>query len=232
MIVYNGRDIRSVANVKIEDITVSPIQINPVARERAIQFGADFVRNRGGTRTVTVSFALLDSNIEQRQRGLLYLSEWAKTDKEYQIELQSQPLYYLTGVCTQKPDMTTRKWWENKLKLVFTCFDNPFWTSIAEKTASFGTQFLVYGDAPPLMRIERTLSAAASNQSYSDGTNTMTFSTIPAGSLVIDLNKQTAAVGNSSIMQYYAPAGKFIIPKAGAQTLTGTGTIKYRERFE
>jgi hypothetical protein len=90
----------------------------------------------------------------------------------------------------------------------------------------------VNGDAPPLMRIERTLSSSASNQSYSNGTQTMTFSTIPAGDMVIDLNNQTAKVGTSSIMPYYQPSGSFIIPKTGIQSISGTGTVKYKERFE
>jgi hypothetical protein len=50
--------------------------------------------------------------------------------------------------------------------------------------------------------------------------------------MVIDLNAQTAQVGNTSIMQYYQPSGSFIIPRTGAQTITGTGTVKYRERWE
>ena len=83
------------------------------------------------------------------------------------------------------------------------------------------------------MRIERTVSgSAASNQSYSNSIQTMTFSSIPVGDMVIDLNNQTAAVGTSSIMQYYIPTGSFIIPKTGTQTITGTGTVKYRELFE
>lgn len=232
MIVFDGKTIDSVAPVKIEDIVVSPIRLNPVSRQRAIQFGADFVRMGGGTRTVQITFALLVSNMEARQKSLLALSAWAKSDKEYRLELPYNPGLYLMAVCTAKPEASVRKWWENKLRLTFTCFDNPYWTSSGEKSVSCGTAFNVLGDAPPLMRIERTVSgSAASNQSYSNGTQTMTFSTIPVGSMVIDLNKQTAAVGSSSIMSYYQPSGSFIIPKTGTQTITGTGTVKYRERF-
>jgi hypothetical protein len=60
----------------------------------------------------------------------------------------------------------------------------------------------------------------------------MTFSTIPAGNMVIDLNNQTARVGSTSIMNYYQASGSFIIPRTGVQTITGTGTVVYRERFE
>ena len=232
MIVFNGVSINSVAPVMVEDIRVSPIKLNPLARQRAIQFGSDFVRMGGGERTIAITFALLDMNKITRRESLNNISQWAKTDKEYNLELPIDPYRYLTCVCTAKPEPSVRQWWENKLRLVFTCFDNPYWTSKAERTVNCGTQFTAYGDAPPLMQIKRTLSSQKSNQSYSDGTNTMTFSTVPAGNLVIDLNRQTAAVGTTSIMQYYAPAGAFIIPRTGTQTITGTGTVSFRERWE
>ena len=232
MIVFNGISIDSVAPVMIEDIRVSPINYNPLVRPRAIRFGSEFVRMGGGDRTVTLSFALLEKDIVNRHEALMSLSKWARTDAEYKLELPIDPNKYLMCVCTSKPEPSTRSWWENKLKLTFTCFSDPYWINIHEKSVSCGTQFVVLGDAPPIMRIERTLSSSASSQSYSDGTNTMTFSTIPAGNMVIDLNNQTAAVGSTSIMQYYQPSGSFIIPKTGTQTITGTGTVKYRERFE
>lgn len=232
MITYNGISLDSVAPVSIEDIRVSPISYSPVVRPRAIRFGSDFVRMGGGERTITLSFAVLERNIIARQGYFRALSMWAKTDAEYRLELPTDPNKYLVCVCTAKPEPSTRAWWENKLKMTFTCYENPYWTSKEEKSVTCGTAFTALGDAPPLMRIERTLAASASSQSYSDGTNTMTFSTIPAGSMVIDLNAQTAAVGSSSIMQYYQPSGSFIVPKTGAQTITGTGTVKWRERWE
>lgn len=232
MIVYNGVSLDSVAAVSVEDIRVSPIRYNPVVRPRAVRFGADFVRMGGGERTVTISFALLDKDPVTRQAALLAMSQWARTDAEYKLELPIDPLRYLTGVCTAKPEPSTRAWWENKLKMVFTCYDNPYWTAKGEKSVACGTQFNVLGNAPPLMRIERTLSSAANNQAYSNGVETMTFTTIPAGDMAIDLNAQTAAVGGTSIMAQYQPASTFIVPRTGVQTITGTGTVKYRERWE
>ena len=233
MIVFNGIALESVAPVKIEDIRVSPIALNPIVRPRAIRFGSDFVRMGGGTRSVSITFAVLDEKAITRHESLMNITKWARNDGEYKLELPTDPNRYLMAVCTAHPEPSTRQWWESKLRLVFTCYDNPYWTSKAEKSVACGTQFTVLGDAPPLMRIERTVSgSAASNQSYSNSVQTMTFSTIPVGNMVIDLNRQTAAVGTSSIMQYYQASGSFIIPKTGTQTITGTGTVKYRERFE
>lgn len=237
MIAFNSIPIDSVAPVMVDDINVSPIQYNPIVRPRAVRFGSEFVRMGGGTRTVTVTFALLEQNKVARQAELLALSMWARTDAEYKIELQTDPARYLMGVCTEKPEPSTRAWWENKLRLVFTCYSNPYWTAKAAKSVACGTAFNVQGNAPPLMWIERSTSSAHNNVSLTNGTQTITFSTLPAGDTVIDLNAQTAKNGSGSIMQYYTPTSTFIIPKTGTQTITGTGTlesatVKYRERWE
>ena len=233
MIVFDGISLNSVAPVKVEDIRVSPISYSPMVRSRPILFGSDFVRMGGGERTVAITFALPIMNNVLRNEYLNNVRRWAKSDKEYVLELPTDPNNCLTCVCTAKPEPSTRQWWESKLRLTFTCYSNPYWTSKAEKSVSCGTSFIVLGDAPPLMQIKRTVSGSSvSNQSYSNSVQTMTFTTIPVGDMVIDLNNQTAAVGNVSIMQYYQPSGSFIIPKTGTQTITGTGTVYYKERFE
>ena len=232
MIIYNGVGLESVAPVQIDDVLVSPISYEPVARARPIRGGADFVRNHHGTRTVTISFSILEEDKVNRVRAIRAVSEWAKTDKEYKIELPEYPDVYLVCVCTKKPDPSLRMWWQNNLQLVFTCFDDPYFNSKAEKSVACGTDFFVLGDAEPHMRIERTLYSSASSQSYGLNGNTITFSTIPAGNLVIDLDKQTAMVGTTDIMQYYNVNSKFLVPKTGAQKVTGTGTVKYRERWQ
>ena len=109
MIVYDGVDINSVAGVKIEDIRISPIDYDPVTRPRAIRAGSDFVRNRAGTRTVAITFALLNQDKISRQAALLALSQWAKTDKEYRLDLPGHPDLYLMCVCTSKPEPSMRQ---------------------------------------------------------------------------------------------------------------------------
>ena len=232
MIVFDGVSLESIAGVMVEDVRVNPIDYDPVTRPRAMQGGSDFVRNRAGTRTIAITFALLDDNKVSRQAALMAVSQWAKSDQEYRLDLPGHPDHYLMAVCTSKPEPSLRQWWESKLRLVFTCYDNPYWNSIKEKSVACGTAFFALGDAPPLMRIERTLGSSASNQSYSMGGKTITFSTIPAGDMVIDLNRQTAVVGSTDIMQYYNVNSKFPVPRPGNITVTGTGTVKYRERWQ
>ena len=232
MIKFNGKEMTELFPVKIDDITVSPIQLNPVARQRAIQYGAEFVRIGGGERTVTISFALLDSDIDNREQTMNDIREWASIGKEYTLELPQYVNRHLECAVTQLPDYSYRKWWENKLRIVFTCYNNPYWTSNELIEVPCGTSFSIGGSAPPLMTIERKGNSPLANQTFSNGTASMTFTTIPAGNMVINLSKQTAAIGKTSFMKYYKPTSTWIVPAIGAnQRITGVGTIKYRERW-
>ena len=231
MIYLNGIALESVAPVKVEDIYVSPIQISPTVRDRPILPGADYVRTKMGTRTVAITFAMLTENRDARQRQLHAVCKWADSKRILPMQLEDHPGAYLMCLCTSKPEPSTRQWWESKLRLVFTAYD-PYWISMQEKSCACGTAFNVLGDELPQMKIKRTLSSAASDQTYSNGSQSMTFSQIPSGNLVIDLEKQTAAVNGSSIMDKYGLTSTFVIPKLGQQTITGTGTVYWRERWE
>lgn len=232
MIIYNGIDLKGVAPVMIEDIHVSPIELSPTVRQRPIKFGADYVRMTGGVRTIAINFALLTMNRDERARQLMDVTKWARSNNPAPLVLPNYHDKYINCVCTALPEPSTRQWWESKLRLVFTAYD-PYFVSLSERSVACGTAFSTYGDAEPLVQIRRTLSSAATNQTYSNGSESMTFSTIPAGNLVIDLNKQTAAVNGTSIMQYYPLTGaSFLKPKLGQQTISGTGTVYWRERWE
>lgn len=231
MIKYGNVELTDLVNVKIEDVVVSPIRLNPVARSRSIKFGEEFVRQKGGTRTVTISFAMLEPDYEEREKQMLDLRGWAFSETEKTLSLPQFANKHLECICTQFPDHSYRKWWENKLRLVFECFDNPFWTSNELIEVPCGNTFSIGGTAQPLITIERN-GGILTEQGYATATESMVFSTIPAGNLVIDINRQTAAIGKTSIMQYYKPSSTWIVPKIGAnQYINGEGTVKYRERW-
>jgi phage-related protein len=232
MIVYNGIDLTETIPVQIEDITVSPIQLSPVARQRPIRFGADFVRMGGGTRNVTITFALLEIDRDEREKQMQALRDWASLGAEYTLELPQFGNRHLECAVTMHPDYSYRKWFENKLRIQFTCYSNPYWTSNDLLEVPCGTPFSIGGSAPPLMTIERRGTTPLTNATYSNETGSMTFTTIPAGTLTVDLNRQTAAIGGASIMRYYTATSTWIVPQIGAnQVINGTGTIKYRERW-
>jgi hypothetical protein len=56
------------------------------------------------------------------------------------------------------------------------------------------------------------------------------------GTATIDLNKQIASSVNGTtvtdLMQYYNANSRFLIPRTGSVKITGTGTVKYRERWQ
>ena len=231
MIMFNGVWLDSVAPVMIEDIRISPIPLNITARQRPIKFGADFVRVSGSPRTVAITFGLLTQDITARQYYLSQITAWARTPSPAALSIPSRPGVHLMALCTNLPEPSMRQWWESKLRLVFTAYD-PYWISDAEQSVACGTAFTVMGDAPPLMRIESASDSARTDLTYSDGTDSMVFSSVGTGTLVIDLNNQTAAIGGTSIMEQYTFTSKFLQPKTGAQTITGAGTIYWRERWE
>lgn len=230
MISFNGVNLEEIVPVKIDDIRVSPMDISPVVRQR-VDIGQDFVRMTGGQRTVAVTFALLVDDLNERYKQLETIKEWARPFEECPLILPMFEDRYLSVRCTKYPEPSYRQWWESKLRLVFTTFENPYWSSLNETRASMNNPLTIGGTAPPLVRIERNVPSRIANQTYACNGRSMFFSQIPAGKLVIDLNKQTAAVGGSSIMQYYGKTSRFIIPTTGDMTITGNGTVIYRERW-
>ena len=230
MIYYGGEALETVAPVKIVDIVDSGVQIVPKTRDRPIRPGTDFVRNHLSERTITVTFALLTQDMLARNAQIESLLKWAYSREPKRLELPTKQGRYLMAVCTQLPGPSARQWFESSLTLVFTCYD-PFWYDVAEHHASCGsTAFFVNGSAEPVMRIEDTLDAAA-QRVYSDGSDTMTFTLVPAGDLVIDLEQQTAQVDGVSCMDQFTFASSFILPHTGQTTITGSGTVYWRERW-
>lgn len=230
---FGGVDIDSAAsNIKLVDVAVSGIKRDALARERPIAPGAFYVRTHNGARTVTVTFALLDKTASTRQTALLALNTWALSDQPKQLYVPHFSDRYLNAVCTELPDPSYRQWWESRLRIVFTAYD-PYWYEASSHTVACGTAFTAGGNVPPRITIGNVFSSAASGVEYknSDNTQVMHFSYVPAGTLLIDLDAQTAEVGGSTIMQYYTLGSSFITPVVGTQTIQGTGTVDYRARW-
>lgn len=240
MIWFNDISISDIAPVKIVDILVSPIQMTPTARQRPCGWGADFVRMTGGTRTVTVEFALLLDDMETRQNALLALSGWARSEDPGKIEITGHEGRYLEGVCTALPEPSIRQWWESKLRITFTCFD-PFWKGAVSHSQAFSDGALslfIPGSAEPEMSLVWTNTAVSDWTFTADG-RSMTFEDLPAGAVDINLNRQTASVNGESIMSRFVLGGgnTFIRPRAGRVEITctttgsDTPTLVWRERW-
>ena len=230
MIIFNGVDLEEIAHVKIEDIRVNPMNAQAVYNQK-VGIGQDFVRMSNGQRTIVITFALLVEDKNERFRLLESIKEWARPWEECPLILPMYENKHFDCRCTGYPEPSYRQWWESRLRLVFTTYENPYLTSNDEIRAATNDPLTIGGTAPPLVRIERKLTSKVANQTYSCNGQSMYFSQIPAGNLKIDLNKQTAEVSGSSIMQYFGKTSRFITPVAGNMTITGSGTIIYRERW-
>lgn len=231
MIYFNGTALESVAPVMVEDIRVSPVERSVTARPRPIAAGSEYVRMVYGTRTVTITFGLLTQDIDTRQNQLAAIARWAAAETEKPLVLPHRPDAFLNCVCTALPDPSMRQWWESRLAITFTAYDDPFFTASSEKACSCGEQLITAGDTLPLMRIAATLINESNNLTYSNGAESMSFAGVPAGELVIDLNRQTATVDGVSVMDKYVFGSTFVRPRIGAQTIQGAGTVMWRERW-
>lgn len=231
MIYFNGVALESVAPVMVEDIRIAPVQRTVTAADRPIMPGAQFVRVKDGGRSVVISFGIPTEDTDARQMALEAVARWAGYRQEGRLVLPHKEGRFLSCICTQMSEPSMRQWWESRLSVTFTTFDNPYFTSVSERAVACGTQLVTSGDAPPLMRITATLVNESNDLSFSDGTNTMSFAGVPAGELEIDLNRQTAAVDGASIMEHYVFGSDFIAPHAGAMLITGAGTVQWRERW-
>lgn len=230
MIIFNGAALESIAPVKIEDIRIGPIIQTPVARDRPIRAGAAFIRAHEGTRSVNITFALMVEDTQTRQQYLDAITAWALTEQPAALLLPNHTGRMLRALCTGLPEPSMRQWWEARLNLAFTAYD-PYFYAVEEKSAACGDAFYIRGNGAPEVRITATL-AAQTDLTYTDGTNTMTFTDVPAGELEINLTKQTAQVDGVSIMDCFGFTSRFIIPKTGANTITGTGTVRWREAWQ
>ena len=230
MIYFRDAALEAIAPVRVVDVLVSPVGLSPLAHERHIRPGSTFIRARDAERTVQITFALLTQDREERARQMAEIYRWARSEAPGVLRLPGYSGRHLNAICTGLPEPSTRQWWESKLRLTFTCFD-PYWYADNGYAVACGTAFTPFGSVPPRLRIVRLLSVAATNQSYSNGSQTMTFNTIPAGQMVIDLDRQTAEVGGSSIIQHMLFTSRFIRPKLGTQTITGAGSVEITERW-
>ena len=232
MLLFNGVAFEDVTAAKIVDIVVSPVTQAVTMVDRAVLSGADFVRIRGKTRTITVTFALLDQDRDARCESMEAIRRWAASDRPQRLMLPDRIGQYINAICTTFPQLSIREWWE-VAQIVFTSYE-PFFTSTAESSSACGTPFEVGGSQPPHMEIRATLSEAVQNPAWSNGSQTITLNgSVGPGQLVIDLERQTITLNGNSLMTSYAfPASDFFSPELGYNNITGQGRVYWRERWE
>lgn len=233
MVLFNGVALESVAPIKVQDIVVSPIAQKVTTIDRATQPGAYFVRVRGTTRTVTISFAVITQVRPTRERHIQAVRRWAESDKPGLLLLPDRVGQYLSAVCTAYPQSNVRAWWDVPT-LTFTAYD-PFFLDAAENVAPCGQGFMAGGSATPHMEIRAQLASATQNPSWTDhlGNRISLSGSVGPGLVVIDLEAQTVTENGASIMsQYVWPESTFFPARLGYNRITGPGNVYWRERWE
>lgn len=233
MLVYNGIALEDISFAQIVDIVVSQIKQVVTSRARAIQSGQDFVRIRGDTRTVKITFALLSQDADERRAQAQAIRRWCAAERPQRLLLPDRQTQYLSAICTKPPDISIREWWK-VCEMTFTAYD-PFFADTDEHSVSCGTGFEVSGSAAPDMRIQADLRAAVTNPSWEwNGQKTIRLSgSVGPGRLVIDLTRQTITLNGESIMNRYQwLASDFFAPRLGFNVITGPGRVYWRERWE
>ncbi len=233
MLLFDGVALESVAPVRIDDIVVSPVTQAATVVDRAVLSGADFVRIRGKTRTITITFAILTNDMQNRATYMQSVRRWAAKAQPCRMMLPDRIGQYIMAVCTTPPSLSLRKWWET-VKMVFTSYE-PFFESTGENSSACGTPFMVNGSAEPRMQIRENISQALDAPSWVwNGKKTISLSgTVGPGALVIDLTRQMITLNGQSIMSSYVfPDSDFFAPQIGYNNITGPGRVFWRERWE
>lgn len=229
MLSFNGVDIASVAPIEILNVTIGGAGISTDVRERPDSDGSYFVRRRAQSREITVTFVLPVDVTATRDSYADAVIAWCKSTQPAALIVPNRSGAHLLAVCTKYPDFSERDFGE-ELEMIFTAYD-PCWVSDTEKSAACGASFTVLHTEPPTVRIERTLSAQADVTYTLDGVKTFTLAGVGAGLLVIDLNRKTATLNGSSVLYKLALASDIFDLPVGAHTITGTGTVYWRERW-
>lgn len=230
-LIFDGVDIETISPVKIIDITVGQPKQSVVTAPRPISPGQAFIRSTYTTRVITVQFALLITSPIEREAALQALRAWAHPGQPGTLTVDSRPGQSITAVCTGLPDPSMRQWWEDKLKITFTCYD-PLFVDITEQTAASGAQAVVLGDAPPLAYLTIDVGSGYNTVTVTDGTRTLTLSgQMSAGTITIDLEheKITHSV-DGNISSLLTLTSRFPQLKIGINTITGA-ILHYKPRW-
>ena len=107
MIVFDGISLESVAPVMIEDIRVSPVEVNVIERPRAIFPGSEFIRTRYGQRTVAITFGILEDDRAKRESALLGISQWANLLGDDFLRIHRSYLVNIAVATLASPDSVT-----------------------------------------------------------------------------------------------------------------------------
>ena len=233
MLRFNGIDITDISDALETLVKVSTPEIILDSIPTAIADGEQFARLRYGKRSITLEFTIFETDMQLRTSILRDIKAWGVSRTPLHLEVPQEDNGYLIAICTQLPtDNADRP--TDDIEMVFTALD-PYYYSRAEKLASVSSRALVLHDTEPNWRIEQAVTAELTSPSWSINGKTLTFTTIPAGALVLDGNTETATLDGGTILTALSGDSRFPQLAKGANQIEvangAGGTIYWRERW-
>lgn len=234
MVLFNGVSLESISNtIHVIQCVVSQPAINPVTIAPTLADGEIFARRRYGTRTVTITFVVMDNNTTNRAATIRKIYQWAHSSTEKKLVVPQESNGYLNAVCTELPTNAGREYWQT-LGLVFTCYD-PFYHANTEKNCSVSQTVVVSQFENTDWRIEQTVSTGLTYPQWSLDGLQISFNVLTAGALKINGSTHTATTNDGSVLPALMFGSRFFTLKTGnnsIETSNGAGgTIYWRERW-
>lgn len=232
-IYFNEIQMQTVAPVKIIDIVIGAPEVLTVAKERPLRDGALYVRRTRGTRSIGITFTLLEQNPAQRRQYIHALTEWAQSQTPQKLRLCTEPLGYLNAVCTSYPTQSSNEYWE-PLKMTFTAFD-PYFHG-PEIVQAVNMPVLVKSSDAPSIKIVQQINSPLTNPAWTMNAESLTLvGTVGVGELIIDFDKQTITLNGASLMSQLTIGSVFFDLQQGSNVISTSngagGVLTIQERW-
>ncbi len=122
--------------IKVKSVDAGAASVTAATAENAKYSGLRYLGLREGSRTVKISFKILATDPQERERIVCDVQDWARGTK---LEIPQRPDQYLNVRCTEYPDLELVRDYANKdIKIAFTAYD-PDWKARDATMASLGT---------------------------------------------------------------------------------------------
>jgi phage-related protein len=228
MIRFNNIALESIVPFLRNTISVSPPKVDLTWQDKTLAHGSRFMRRRYEPREIKIDIYLPIVSAEQRAHFINLIYGWVNYDEPMPLELPNIPGKYIMASAEKLPDPTTREWWE-KLSITFIAGD-PFFIDSSYSAATNGTVFAVYGDSVASAYIIE--SGVSINPSWVlDGDKSISLDGAFIGTMKIDLDDNMVYLDDISQMEYVTLASRFFELVPGIHTITGAGTLYYKQRW-
>lgn len=121
--------------VKIKTIEPGVPAMTLKTADNAKYSGVRFLMQKEGSRTVKITFRVLEADEQRRENILADILTWTRGSR---LELTDRPGLYLPVLCTALPMMKNQRDYTTDLTMTFTAF-NPAWRAMVPTTTTLKT---------------------------------------------------------------------------------------------